>query len=137
MFCTCKHFRINITAVYNYSKVELTESMEKILNRGLNFCIDPITLNLTEVLVDFTKFEWKMKWIEFWAKKENTEDMEYKLFKKEKSNLPTTKSSKTLSNFLIGVKSELTSTPVNKTQPTTTREVAEALKTLIDLQKLT
>ena len=78
-----------------------------------------------------------MKWIEFWANKENKEEMEYKLFKKEKSNLPTTKSSKTLSNFLIGVKSELTSTPVNKTQPTTTREVAEALKTLIDLQKLT
>ena len=69
------------------------------------------------VLVDFRKFERKMKWIEYWANQENKEEMEFEIFKKEKSNLPTTESSKTLTNFLIGVKSELAGTPVNKTHP--------------------
>ena len=74
--------------------------MEKILNRGLNFCINPIKLNLTEVLVDFRKFERKMKWIEYRANKENKEEMEQEIFKRQKSNLLTTKSSKTLTNYI-------------------------------------
>jgi hypothetical protein len=50
-----------ITSVYNYSDLTLTEGMTRILNRGLNFCITPISLNITEVLVDYRKFERKMK----------------------------------------------------------------------------
>ena len=52
-----KKKKVNITAVYNYSKSTLTEAMENILNRGLNFCINPIKLNLSELLVDYKKFE--------------------------------------------------------------------------------
>ena len=76
-----------------------------------------------------------MKWIEFWANKDNKGEWEQDLFKVEKSSLPTTQSSKPLKVFLNGVKSELTGTTLNKTKPNITREEAEALKTLIYLQK--
>ena len=37
--------RINI--VFNYSKIQLTTAMTNVLNRGLNFCILPMKLDLT------------------------------------------------------------------------------------------
>ena len=43
--------------------------MERVLNRGLNFCITPLKLNVTEVLVDFRKIERKLRWREFFADK--------------------------------------------------------------------
>ena len=42
-------------AIYNYSKIELTEHMIKLLKRGLNFCIAPLKLNLTQTLAEFNK----------------------------------------------------------------------------------
>ena len=67
-------------------------------------------LNLTEILVDFRKFERKLKWREFWADEEGiVPDAEWKqeIFPKQKFELPTTRPSTGLSNFIIGVKSEL------------------------------
>ena len=39
--------------VFNYSDVEVTESMDKLLNRGLNFSVLPNKMDLTQVLTDF------------------------------------------------------------------------------------
>ncbi len=50
--------------------------MSKILNRGLNFCVTPNSPNVTELLVDYRKFERKMRWKEFFHDKED-EDKEY------------------------------------------------------------
>ena len=50
--------------------------MEKVLNRGLNFCILPLNLDITQVLVDFHRFERSMIWYEFW-------------YGREKQNKPT------------------------------------------------
>ena len=46
-----------ISVVFNYSSITLTPGMEKVLNRGLNFSVTPLNLNLTQILVDFSKFE--------------------------------------------------------------------------------
>ena len=63
--------------------------MIKILNRGINFCITPLKLNITEILVDYRKFERKMKWKEFWSEQDQTDNnFKPELFPKEKSNLP-------------------------------------------------
>ena len=56
-----------VSVVFNYSKVNLTPAMEKVLNRGLNFSILPLKLNLTQVLVEYQRFERTMLWTEFWA----------------------------------------------------------------------
>jgi hypothetical protein len=49
-----------ITAIYNYSNFVLTNSMSKIPNRSLNFCLRPNNLNVTtEMLVDYGKFDKK------------------------------------------------------------------------------
>jgi hypothetical protein len=82
------------SAVYNHSSLELTEAMTKILNRGLNFCVTPLTLNITEVLVDYRKYERKVKWVEFFSYQnedkdpESEKDWKPEIFRKEKSNLP-------------------------------------------------
>ena len=57
--------RRNISVVFNSSNIILTEAMEKVLNRGLNFAILPLKLDLTQVLVDYERFERTMIWQEF------------------------------------------------------------------------
>ena len=42
-----KKKREHQTVVFNYSDITLTESMEKVLNRGLNFSITPSKLDIT------------------------------------------------------------------------------------------
>jgi hypothetical protein len=95
--------------------------MEKVLNCGLNFCVTPLSLNITELLVDYRKYEHKIKWAEFFGniKEDNKLDIdEFKpeIFPKEKSNLPPNTSA-AIKTFLSGVKSELTGTTYNKTHP--------------------
>ena len=51
-----------ISVIFNYSSKNLTPGMENFLNRGLNFSITPINLNLTKVLVDYARFERTMLW---------------------------------------------------------------------------
>jgi hypothetical protein len=48
-----------ITAIYNYSNLVLTNAMSRILNRGLNFCVTPDNPNITELKVDYRKFKRK------------------------------------------------------------------------------
>jgi hypothetical protein len=95
-----KKKRVTISAVYNYSDLELTDPIQKVLNRGLNFCVTPTNLNITEVLVDFRKFERKLKWKEFFADDDHLQDEEWvpDIFPVEKTNLPA-KSSKNLKDF--------------------------------------
>ena len=62
--------------------------MEKVLNRGLNFAIMPLKLNLTQVLVYYKRFERSVIWHEFWFGKDKVE-FEPPIFKKNKTNLPS------------------------------------------------
>ena len=77
-----------ISVVFNYSKVTLTKSMENLLNRGFNFSILPLKLDLTQVLVDFKKFERSVIWHEYFYGEESDCDFCGKIFKSNKSNLP-------------------------------------------------
>ena len=63
-----------ISIVFNFSSLILTDSMEKVLNRGLKFCITPLKLDITQILVDYRKFERTMVWREFWHGREQNED---------------------------------------------------------------
>jgi hypothetical protein len=54
-----------ITAIYNHSDLKLSDAMKSVLNRGLNFCVSPLTLNITNVLVEYRKYERSVKWVEF------------------------------------------------------------------------
>ena len=54
------------TIIYNNSNFELSEPMNKVLNRGLNIAILPLKLDITQVLVDFKRFERSVIWQEFW-----------------------------------------------------------------------
>jgi hypothetical protein len=69
-----KKNKTQISAVYNHSSIKLTPAMETVLNRGLNFCVTPLSLNITNVLVDHRKFERSIKWKEFFANQNEDED---------------------------------------------------------------
>ena len=125
-----------VSVVFNYSKISLSPGMEKLLNRGLNFSIMPLKLNMTQVLVDFNKFERSMLWTEFWA---NVPKEEYKppIFKKVKTNLPTKHPTPAgLKVFLNAVQSEIEDPQNrNKCRPNLPPDELEGLNQLIQLQK--
>jgi hypothetical protein len=125
-----------ITSIYNYTNLELSEAMTRVLNRGLNFCINPLKLNLTEILVDYRKFERKLRWKEFFSDNDELQTNEWTpgVFPKEKTNLPN-KNSKGLNTFINGVRSELTGISYNKTRSNIPKDETEAVKKLIELQK--
>jgi len=83
-----KQSRKKLNVVFNYSGIELSQDMENLLNRGLSFAITPLSLNLSQVLVDFSKFERKLRWREFFATQEDDHEYQPSIFRKEKTNLP-------------------------------------------------
>ena len=99
----------NISAVFNYSSLTLTDSMWEVLNMGLKFAILPLKLDITQVLVDFRKYERNLVWREFFFKMEDNEE-EYKppIFKTDKTNFPKNyKSPEGLKTFIGATKSEI------------------------------
>ena len=82
--------------------------MEKVLNNGLNFAILPLKLDITQVLVDFRRFERSFVWKEFWYGKNNDKPYVQPLFKTNKTNLPQNYNvPKGVNVFLNSVKSEI------------------------------
>jgi hypothetical protein len=91
---------------------------------------------MTELFVDYRKFERKLKWKEFFSDEEETQcnDWAPDIFPKEKTNLPN-KTSKNLNHFITGIKGELRGTEFNKVRPNLPKEEEDALNKLILLQK--
>ena len=93
--------------VFNYSSQVLTDSMEKVLNRGLNFCLLPYKLDITQTLVEYKRFERSAVWSEFHHGKEPDTNIEDPIFKTIKTNLPKNYSiPDALKVFLSSVKSD-------------------------------
>ena len=65
----------NKSVVFNYSNVKLTNPMERLFNRGLNFSVLPLKLDTTQVFVDFKKFQRSVIWHEFWYGREQQIDV--------------------------------------------------------------
>ena len=100
--------RQKINVIFNYSKIVLTKPMESVLNRGLKFAIQPLKLDITQVLTDFTRFERCMVWKEYWFGKETEETYVPPIFKKKKNNYPKNhRALKGLLDYLAAVKLEI------------------------------
>jgi len=121
--------------VFNYSNITLSEAMENVLNRGLNFCVMPNKLDLTQVLMEFRKFERTMIWQEFWHGTDT--ETTVPIFKSNKTNLPKKhKTPPNLKIYLSSFKSEIMD-PQNRQQAKSNLppEEMKALKELISLQR--
>ena len=129
--------RQKLNVIFNYSKIVLTEDMEKVLNRGLKFCIQPHKLDLTQLLVDFKSFERNMVWQEFWYGRKQEGEYNPPIFKTKKDNLPKNhKTPKQLKCFLGAVRSEIMDPQNrNKVPINLPPEELKALKELIELLK--
>ena len=110
--------------------------MQKLLNRGLNFCVLPKKLDLTQVLVDFKRFERSALWREFWFQSEQV-TAEPQIFKTKKNNLPKNHTTpEGLKIFLNSVRSEILD-PKNRNEAQSNLPPVEmeALLTLIKWQR--
>ena len=123
--------------MFNYSKIKLTQAMENLLNRGFNFSILPLKLDLTQVLVDFKRFERSIIWHEYFYGKESNSEMRPKIFKSNKSNLPRNyKLPEGLKTYLGSIKSEIMDhRNRNDIKCNLPQEEIQAIKDLIKLQK--
>ena len=111
--------------------------MKNLLNRGFNFSILPLKLDLTQVLVDFKKFERSVIVHEYFDGDENNCDFRGKIFKSNKSNLPKNyKPPEALKTYLGSIKSEIMDhRNRNNVQCNLPHDEILALKALIQLQK--
>ena len=129
-----------ITVVFNYSKITLTDPMLKLLNRGLNFCIKPLKVDLSKLLCDYKWFERKIRWKEFFHGSDNS-DYKPPIFKSKKTNMPRNHSApKGMQIFLNSIengiqdKSLWNKQTLNPKHSNISKEEYEALQTLIKLQ---
>ena len=76
-----------LTAVFNYSKIELTNAMLELFNLGLKLAILPMKLDITLVLVDFKIYERSMVWKEFFSNKDTDDEYSPQIFKTKKDKL--------------------------------------------------
>ena len=111
--------------------------MDRLLNRGLNYCITPDKVNVTELLVDIDKFVRKMLWQEFFHEKPEDENRKEPIVKNEKTNLPKKhKTPEKLKMFIHAATSDLLDSKTrNKVHNNLPPEELEALNQLIELQK--
>ena len=111
--------------------------MENLLNRGFNFSILPLKLDLTQVLVDFKRFERSVIWHEYFYGSESNSDFKVKIFKSNKSNLPKNyKIPDGLKTYLGSIKSEIMDhRNRNNVKCNLPHEEIQAMKELIKLQK--
>ena len=122
--------------VFNYSSITITEPMNRLLNRGLNFSVLPSKLDITQLFVDYKKFARSAIWKEFHHGK-NEEQTEGHIFKRNKSNLPKNYTvPEDLKIFLSSVKSEIAD-PRNRNQVKCNLppEELQALKQLQQMQR--
>jgi hypothetical protein len=126
-----------IGVVFNYSKMKLTHAMENLLNRGFNFSILPLKLDITQVLVDFKRFERSIIWQEYFHGHESDSDFAARIFKSNKSNLPRNyKTPEGLKTYLNSIKSEIMDhRNRNNVKCNLPQEEIQAMKELINLQK--
>ena len=111
--------------------------MDRLLNRGLNFCILPFKLDITQTLVEYKRFERSAIWWEFHYGKENDQNYEDPIFKKMKTNLPKNYSVPDgLKVFLSSVKSGVLDPRNRNSVPRNILQVELlALKELQELQR--
>ena len=107
-----------MSLVYNYSSIKLTEPMNSLLNRGLNFSILPLKLDITQILVDYMNYERRVIWQKFWFGQETDQEYMYEkpIVKTNKSNMPQNyKIPQGMQMYLHANKSELLD-PQNRNQ---------------------
>ena len=82
--------------------------MDALFNKGLNFSILPKKLDMTQVWVDYKRFERSCIWTEYWYGREDQGTTPVPIFKLHKTNLPKKYAVPDgLKTFLNSVKSEL------------------------------
>jgi len=113
--------------------------MQRLINRGLNFCLLPYKLDITQTLVEYKRYERSAIWTKFHYGKEQDPTYEDPIFKTRKTNLPKKHPVPDgLKVFLDSVKSDFMD-PRNRNyvQCNIPQDEIQALQQLQELQRKT
>ena len=128
--------------VINYSDHVLTSDEISLFNKHLNFVPLPKKLNITSLSYDVKRFSRSMRWREaidlnpdIFSENSDTNNIPEFSVPVKKFNLPSCQPTKTLSNFLYGIESDLMFNQKKKVFPNVSKGEEIALKNLIDKQK--
>ena len=125
--------RQNLSLVHNFSDMVMTEDMKSLLNHGLGFVPTPRLLNKSELVSDLHRYERRMRWKEFFYlddKAEENERKETNVFKKVKNNLPPTRPSQPLADYLGAVRSDVIGSSTASAHPNLTPGEMKAIEEL-------
>ena len=128
--------------VINYSDYVLSSDEISLFNKHLNFVPLPKKLNVTTLSYDFKRFSRSLRWREaidlnpeFFSDNSDSNDQPEFSIPIKKFNLPSCQPTRTLSNFLYGIESDLLFNQKKKIFPNVSKGEENALQNLIDKQK--
>ena len=125
--------------VINYSDHELTTDQQSLLNKHLSFVPVPEKVNLTQLEYDYKRFSRSMRWREYWQKNNEesneSENSAVYIFPTKKHGVPTEQPTRTLNEFLYGIKCDLMTLDKKKIYSNLTQGERSALNQLIEEQK--
>ena len=119
----------------NYSDHILTEHEKKVLSKHTSFSPLPEKVNKTQLQYEMNIFSRHLKWGEHFNQNDFNSDKSKPIFQIKKHNLPDHPPSRTLSNFIYGVESDLLSLPMKKVRQNLTMDERKSVQSLIQKQK--
>ena len=128
-----------IDLVFNYSDFQLTPAMVSLLNRGMGFAVTPEKLNVAQLHAELDRYDRRMLWKYHWFKEKELDDgsdgegegdKNGNIFKLHKTNMPSQKPPKAVSDYLSAVRYELLAKTDKKCTSNLPPREQEALKEL-------
>ena len=120
----------------NFSTHKFDQDTEDLIQKGATFVPLPRTVNKTEVLASIKRFERRCLWKAHWAMEESDQNDVYipPLFHVVKDNLPYTNAPKPLKDALVGIRTEILSSPLNHVSDNLRQSERTAMKNLVELR---
>ena len=119
----------------NYSDHELTSGEESLLNKHTSFVPSTKKVNKSQLDYDLSRFSRILRLNED-SEGHLMENITPKIFPVKKHNLPSHPPSRTLSNFIYGVESDLLSIPKRKLHQNLSEEEQKGLDQLVSKQRM-
>jgi hypothetical protein len=118
----------------NYSSYQLSPAQQSLLNKHLSFVPIPNKLNKTQVEYDLSRFKRDCRWKEHFGHSDEVKNTGI-IFPVKKHNLPNAPPSRTLTQFMYGVQSDILTVKNSRVPPNLTKEEKEGLDSLVTKQK--
>ena len=111
---------------------------QRLVDKGLNFCLQPKVVNTTKVVAGVKKLRRSALWADHFAFNENNSDYKAKstiISGPPKTNLPRSQPSRGLEKFLDSVEESILSAPIKPYKSNHPRDEEAAMERIVEAQK--